>query len=61
MQLKPSSLMNLMLMLSRLINIQGREANVGGFVKKKMKKNVGLHSDIYRPISFTRHVRKGST
>ena len=43
--------MNLILILSFPSDIQGREPFLYDFIKKK-NSNVGLYSDICRPISF---------
>ena len=50
-----ADVMNLILILSSPLNMQGREAYLCNFVEKKTNKkafNVGLDSDILRPISF---------
>ena len=44
------SVVNLILVLFRLFNIQGREPYSCDFIKKKV--NIGLYSDICRSISF---------
>ena len=41
---------NLMLIWSCKLNVQGREPYLYDFVKQNF--NIGLHSDIYRPVSF---------
>ena len=48
------SLMNCILILSHPFSIQGRETCLSNFHLKKNYFNVGLHSDIYRPVSFNR-------
>ena len=42
--------MDLILILSHPLNIQGRGPDLCDFVEENF--NIGLYSDIYRPISF---------
>ena len=55
-------LMNFTFILSGPISIQGREFNLGDFLKKKKKTlNVDLHSHIFRVIFFKLGVMTDST